>query len=133
MTTPNEDQTFALVAQEGRIARTARMLDENDSLKPNVRKDITDRVLRFIEEHGITQAQVAREVGISTSKIHARGPVGLEGLVTYQYRLLGHGQVVADYASGKTAFLHEPQEEDYPLPLSPGSGDTEDPLETGER
>jgi glutamate-5-semialdehyde dehydrogenase len=42
------------------------------------------------------------EVGISTSKLHARGPVGLEGLVTYKYRLLGSGQVVKDYA-GKDA------------------------------
>ncbi len=67
--TPNEDQAFELVAQEGRIARTARMLDENDCLKPNQRADITERVLRFIEEHGITQAQVAREVGFSSSTI----------------------------------------------------------------
>jgi glutamate-5-semialdehyde dehydrogenase len=42
------------------------------------------------------------EVGISTSKLHARGPVGLEGLVTYKYRLSGSGQVVKDYA-GKDA------------------------------
>ena len=42
------------------------------------------------------------EVGISTSKLHARGPVGLEGLVTYKYRLMGSGQVVKDYA-GKDA------------------------------
>lgn len=44
------------------------------------------------------------EVGISTSKIHARGPVGLEGLVSYKYKLLGHGQIVGDYSSGKKQF-----------------------------
>jgi glutamate-5-semialdehyde dehydrogenase len=37
------------------------------------------------------------EVGISTNKTHARGPVGLEGLVIYKWRLSGHGHVVADY------------------------------------
>ncbi len=55
------------------------------------------------------------EVGISTSKLHARGPVGLDGLVTYQYRLLGHGQIVADYASGQARFRHQPSGGAYPL------------------
>lgn len=44
------------------------------------------------------------EVGISTGKLHARGPVGLDGLVTYKYKLAGNGQVVGDYASGKKSF-----------------------------
>ncbi len=47
------------------------------------------------------------EVGISTGKLHARGPVGLDGLMTYKYKLYGHGQIVADYASGKKKFTHK--------------------------
>jgi glutamate-5-semialdehyde dehydrogenase len=46
------------------------------------------------------------EIGISNSKLHARGPVGLEGLLTYKYKLRGTGQVVSTYAEGKRAFTH---------------------------
>ena len=44
------------------------------------------------------------EVGISTSKLHARGPVGLEGMVTYKYKLQGDGHIVGDYAAGRRSF-----------------------------
>lgn len=46
------------------------------------------------------------EIGISNSKLHARGPVGLEGLLTYKYKLKGSGQIVADYAEGRRNFKH---------------------------
>ncbi|NLT11813.1 MAG: glutamate-5-semialdehyde dehydrogenase [Clostridiaceae bacterium] len=48
------------------------------------------------------------EVGVSTSKIHARGPVGLDGMVTYKYKLIGNGQIVDDYAKGRKSFKHRP-------------------------
>lgn len=47
------------------------------------------------------------EVGISTNKTHARGPVGLEGLTIYKYKLYGSGQIVKDYADGKKQFTHK--------------------------
>ncbi len=47
------------------------------------------------------------EVGISTNKIHARGPVGLEGLVIYKYKLIGSGQTVTPYANGTKSFTHK--------------------------
>lgn len=54
------------------------------------------------------------EVGISTNKIHARGPVGLEGLVIYQWRLLGNGHIVADYAGdGARPFTHRPLQKGF--------------------
>lgn len=46
------------------------------------------------------------EVGISTSKLHARGPVGLKGLMSTKYLLKGNGNIVEDYSSKKRAFTH---------------------------
>ena len=48
------------------------------------------------------------EVGISTGKLHARGPVGLEGLTTYRWVLCGTGQTVAPFAEGSMRFTHRP-------------------------
>ena len=47
------------------------------------------------------------EVGISTNKTHARGPVGLEGLTIYKYTLQGNGDIVKDYVEGNKEFKHK--------------------------
>ena len=47
------------------------------------------------------------EVGISTNKTHARGPVGLEGLTIYKYTLQGNGDIVKDYVDGVKKFNHK--------------------------
>ncbi len=47
------------------------------------------------------------EVGISTNKTHARGPVGLEGLTIYKYKLIGNGHIVDEYVKGLKQFHHK--------------------------
>jgi glutamate-5-semialdehyde dehydrogenase len=48
------------------------------------------------------------EVGISNGKLHSRGPMGIEGLTTYKYKLRGNGHIVAEYSSGVRQFKHKP-------------------------
>lgn len=48
------------------------------------------------------------ELGVSTNKLHARGPMGLDGLVTYKFKLRGQGHTVAEYAAGAKKFRHRP-------------------------
>ena len=55
------------------------------------------------------------EVGIATGKLHARGPMGLEGLTTYKYKLIGSGQTMAEMKSGARAYTHRPLQESCPL------------------
>ena len=55
------------------------------------------------------------EVGIATGKIHARGPMGLEGLTTYKYKLLGSGQLMAEMKSGARQYTHTLLNEECPL------------------
>ncbi|MBK5200151.1 MAG: glutamate-5-semialdehyde dehydrogenase [Spirochaetaceae bacterium] len=54
------------------------------------------------------------EVGISTSKLHARGPVGLKGLMSTKYLLRGNGQIVSSYSEGENNFIHKALETDSP-------------------
>ena len=56
-----------------------------------------------------------RGSGISTNKIHARGPVGLEGLVIYKYKLIGNGHIVAEYSNREKTFKHNKLGKEFPL------------------
>lgn len=80
-------------------------------------KQIAEKFLRSIDSAGVYHNCSTRfadgfrygfgaEVGISTQTLPPRGPVGLEGLVTYRYFLRGDGDLVKDFASGDRSFSH---------------------------
>jgi glutamate-5-semialdehyde dehydrogenase len=81
--------------------------------------DVAARFMEFVDAANVFQNVSTRfsdgfryglgaEVGISTGKLHARGPVGLEGLTIYKYKLFGDGQTVASYSKGQRTFKHRP-------------------------
>ena len=83
--------------------------------------DVASRFMEFVDAANVFQNASTRfsdgfryglgaEVGISTGKLHARGPVGLEGLTIYKYKLFGKGHTVASYSKGQRTFKHRPIE-----------------------
>lgn len=81
--------------------------------------EAADRFMTYVDSAGVYHNCSTRfadgfrygfgaEVGISTGKLHARGPVGVDGLVTYKYKLRGDGHIVKDYADGTATFKHKP-------------------------
>lgn len=100
------DEAIAHINRHG-SHHTDAIIAEDDSA--------ADRFMQLVDSAGVYRNCSTRfadgfrygfgaEVGISTSKLHARGPVGLDGLVTYKYLLEGAGHIVGDYASGKRSF-----------------------------
>lgn len=82
-------------------------------------RTVSERFLQEVDAAGVFHNASTRfadgsryglgaEVGISNGKLHARGPMGIEGLTTYKYKLRGNGQVVADYNAGVRHFKHRP-------------------------
>lgn len=55
------------------------------------------------------------EVGIATGKLHARGPMGMEGLTTYKYKLIGSGQTMKEVRDGLICYTHKSLQEDCPF------------------
>jgi glutamate-5-semialdehyde dehydrogenase len=108
-TVKSEEEALEHISQFG-SKHTEAIITEN--------ADLAERFMKTVDAAGIFWNASTRfadgfryglgaEVVISTGKTHARGPVGLEGLVIYKYKLYGNGHVAGNYGKGKKDFIHE--------------------------
>lgn len=92
--------TDSIIAQDGEKQNRFKALVDSAAVMVNCSTRFSDGY-RF---------GLGAEVGVSTNKIHARGPVGMEGLVIYKYIVEGEGHLVDDYSSGRKSFKHKKME-----------------------
>ena len=96
--------TDCIVTENGAAAREFMLRVDSAGVYHNVSTRFADGFV-----YGL-----GAEVGIATGKLHARGPMGLEGLTTYKYKLLGSGQLMAEMKRGKP-YTHRALDEDCPV------------------
>ncbi len=97
--------TDCIVTDDAQAARTFLMLVDSAGVFHNCSTRFADGF-----RYGL-----GAEVGVATGKLHARGPMGMEGLCTYKYKLLGSGQLVAAFAEGQLRFTHRALEKRCPV------------------